>query len=127
MKRLLAFLSLTTVSPARLEEDMSLKAVPGFIPRFLIGERALWHTSPASGPVRTSCTDFLDAGHEGLVEEQAGVLFSPQGKFTYFASSGHPGTIQELIAIHDGNRDLFQMIADSAVDWDGKEPTRYLN
>lgn len=100
-------------------------------------------------PVRTSYTDFLDAGHEGLhhvgyfsenydellrrgldsglVVEQEGVLFAPEGKFAYFATSGHPGTIQELIAIHDGNRDLFQMIAASAVNWDGKDPIRYLN
>jgi hypothetical protein len=100
-------------------------------------------------PARTAYRDFLDAGHEGLhhvgyfsenydellqrgldaglVVEQAGVLFAPEGKFTYFASSGHPGTIQELIAVHDGNRDLFRMVADSAVDWDGKDPIRYLN
>ena len=100
-------------------------------------------------PVRTSYRDFLDAGHEGLhhvgffsedydelmerareaglVVEQDGVLFTPEGKFTYFATSGHPGTIQELIAIHDGNRGLFQMIADSAVGWDGADPVRYLN
>jgi hypothetical protein len=86
-------------------------------------------------PVRTSYSDFLDAGHEGLHHvgffsedydellhrgldtglaiEQDGVLFSPEGKFTYFATTGHPGTIQELIAVHDGNRDLFQMIAAS--------------
>ena len=55
------------------------------------------------------------------------VLFTPRAKFTYFATSGHPGTIQELIAIHDGNRGLFQMIADSAVGWDGTDPVRYLN
>lgn len=100
-------------------------------------------------PVRTSYSDFLDAGHEGLhhvgfftedyderlgrgldsglVVEQEGVLFSPAGKFAYFASSSHPGTIQELIAVHDGNRDLFQMIADGAVGWDGRDPIRYLN
>jgi hypothetical protein len=99
--------------------------------------------------VQTSYSDFLAAGHEGLhhvgfftenhdeevrrgldaglVIEQDGVLFSPEGKFTYFATSGHPGTIQELIAVHDGNRDLFQMIAASAVNWDGKDPIRDLN
>lgn len=100
-------------------------------------------------PVRTSYTDFLDAGYEGLhhvgyfsenyddllrrsldaglVVEQDGVLFSPEGKFAYFATSDHPGTIQELIAVHDGNRELFEMVAASAVDWDGKDPIRYLN
>jgi hypothetical protein len=47
-----------------------------------------------------------------------------EGKFTYFASSAHPGTIQELITVHDGNRDLCQMITDSAINWDGKDPIR---
>lgn len=100
-------------------------------------------------PVRTSYSDFLDAGYEGLhhvgyfsedydellrrsldtglVVEQNGVLFSPEGKFAYFATSGHPGTMQELIAVHDGNRELFEMIAASAVNWDGKDPIRNLN
>ena len=100
-------------------------------------------------PVRTSYSDFLEAGHEGLHHvgfftehhdelrrrgldaglaiEQEGVLFSPEGKFTYFATAAHPGTIQEIIAIHDGNRDLFKMVADSAVDWNGEDPVRYLN
>lgn len=100
-------------------------------------------------PMRTSYSDFLDAGHEGLhhvgfftenydellrrgldtglVIEQDGVLFNPESKFTYFGTSSHLGTLQELIAVHDGNRDLFQMIADSAVNWDGKDPIRYLN
>jgi len=100
-------------------------------------------------PVRTSYTDFLAAGYEGLhhvgyfcedhdedrrrgleaglVIEQEGVLFGPEGKFTYFATSGHPGTIQELIALHDGNRELFGMIADSALNWDGRDPVRNLN
>jgi catechol 2,3-dioxygenase-like lactoylglutathione lyase family enzyme len=99
--------------------------------------------------VRTSYTDFLDAGYEGLhhlgyftedydellrrgldaglVVEQNGVLFSPQGKFAYFATSGHPGTIQELIAVHDGNRELFEMVASSAVNWDGQDPIRNMN
>ena len=79
-------------------------------------------------PERTSYSDFLAAGHEGLHHvgfftehhddlrlrglsagltiEQEGVLFGPEGKFTYFATSAHPGTIQEIIAVHDGNRDL---------------------
>ncbi len=99
-------------------------------------------------PVRTSYSDFLDAGYEGLHHmgyftedydellqrrlnmglaiEQDGVLFSPEGKFTYFATSGHPGTLQELIALHDGNRGLFEMIAASAINWDGKDPIREL-
>ena len=72
--------------------------------------------------------ELLQRGFDaGLVVEQAGVLFAPEGKFTYFASSGPPGTIQELIAVHDGNRDLFRMVADSGVDWDDKDPIRYLN
>lgn len=100
-------------------------------------------------PQRTSYTDFLDAGHEGLhhvgyfcenydevlrdsleagrVVEQNGVLLGPEGKFAYLASSGHPGTIEELIAVHDGNRELFQTIADSAVNWNGTDPIRNLN
>ena len=102
-------------------------------------------------PARTSYTEFLNAGNEGmhhvgycvdledydeyrrrgleagLVVEQEGVLFGPEGKFVYFSTTGHPGTVQEVIAMHDGNRDLFQMVADSAIDWDGADPIRNLN
>ncbi len=97
----------------------------------------------------SSYRDFLGAGHEGLHHvgfftenfdadlrraldaglevEQSAVLFSPEGKLAYFASSGPAGTIQELIAVHDGNRELFKLIADSSLNWDGVDPVRPLN
>lgn len=97
-------------------------------------------------PVRTSYSDFLDAGYEGLhhvgyftedydtllrrgldrglVVEQDGVLFHPESRFAYFSTSGHPGTLQELIAVHDGNRELFEMVAAGAINWDGRDPIR---
>lgn len=91
---------------------------------------------------------FLDAGHEGLhhigylsetyeehlqravaaglVVEQSGAVFEPAGKFAYFATGSHPGTVMELIALTDSNRQLFRMMEDEAARWDGTNPVRSL-
>lgn len=92
--------------------------------------------------------DFLDAGNEGLHHlgflseeydadlerilktgltiEQSGVALDPQTKFAYFASTGHNGTVMELIALSDALRPIFEMVRKAASDWDGSDPMRSL-
>ena len=97
----------------------------------------------------SSYKDFLDAGHEGLHHlgflsenyvddlqravdaglevEQSGKALNDEGHFAYFASQGHPGTVMELIAVTDANRQLFEMVQAASANWDGSEPIRRLD
>jgi hypothetical protein len=90
--------------------------------------------------------DFLDAGHEGLqhvaywsTDYQAlldaalaaghrigheGQIGGPQGRFCYFESGGHPGTVIEISDISGGKGRFFERIRQAAAGWDGTDPVR---
>lgn len=89
--------------------------------------------------------DFLDAGHEGLQHvaywtedfddvfaraSAAGfrvgqsAAFGEDGRFVYFESDGHPGTVIELSEVCGVKGPFFEHIARSARDWDGSKAIR---
>jgi hypothetical protein len=89
--------------------------------------------------------DFLSAGHEGLqhlaywtdtfdadVEHalelgfrvgHSGEVGGPDGRFVYFATERHPGTVIELSEISGPKGIFFRHIAEEARRWDGSEPS----
>ena len=90
--------------------------------------------------------DFLSAGHEGLqhvaywtedfdaelarakgmgLEElQAGQVNGSDGRFVYFETGGHPGTVVEISEVSGPKGKLFQRIREIADGWDGSDPIR---
>jgi hypothetical protein len=90
--------------------------------------------------------EFLDAGHEGLQhmsywsrDYQAlydkalqlgfkigheGQIGGPQGRFAYFDTQAHPGTVVEISDISGGKGRFFEKIREIAKTWDGSEPIR---
>jgi len=89
--------------------------------------------------------DFLAAGHEGLQHiaywthrfdddmqrllargyrvGQSGEVGRP-GRFAYFETEGHPGTVAELSEISGPKGRLFEVIRQAAEDWNGDDPIR---
>jgi len=89
--------------------------------------------------------DFLAAGHEGLqhvaywtqsfdadlarlraegfATGQSGRI-GEDGRFVYFETEAHPGTVVELSEISGPKGRFFQHIADAAASWDGSDPIR---
>jgi len=87
--------------------------------------------------------DFLDAGREGLqhvaywtesMDEaldkaealgyrigQSGTV-GENGRFVYYATEAHPGTVVELSEVSGRKGEIFKAIRDAAVDWDGSNP-----
>lgn len=90
--------------------------------------------------------DFLAAGREGLqhvaywtdtfeadlqrcldarlVVGQAGVAGGANGRFVYFDTEAHPGTVVELSDSSGAKGAFFRHIADVARSWDGADPVR---
>ncbi|MAB13498.1 VOC family protein [Parvibaculum sp.] len=90
--------------------------------------------------------DFLNAGREGLqhmsywtTEFQAdydravaagykvgheGQIGGPQGRFVYFDTETHPGTVIEMSDISGAKGKFFEHIRKAAADWDGSNPIR---
>jgi catechol 2,3-dioxygenase-like lactoylglutathione lyase family enzyme len=90
--------------------------------------------------------DFLAAGREGLQHVaywsddyqavydrvvalgytvgQEGQIGGAQGRFAYFETESHPGTVIELSDISGPKGAFFQFVKQAAVDWDGSQPIR---
>lgn len=92
--------------------------------------------------------EFLDAGHEGLqhmsywtrdyqalydralslgyVVGHEGAIGGEQGRFAYFDTQSHPGTIVEISDISGAKGATFAHIRKAAADWDGANPIRII-
>ncbi len=92
--------------------------------------------------------DFLAAGREGLqhvaywskdyqaIYDRAlslgykvgheGQIGGDKGRFAYFDTEAHPGTVIELSDISGPKGALFEFIKQSSVGWDGSQPVRTL-
>ena len=90
--------------------------------------------------------DFLGAGHEGLqhvaywsTDYQAmfdralqaghrigheGQIGGEQGRFCYFESHAHPGSLIEISDISGNKGRFFEHIRKAAAEWDGSRPVR---
>ncbi|MCH8256351.1 MAG: VOC family protein [Proteobacteria bacterium] len=90
--------------------------------------------------------DFLEAGHEGLQHMsywtktyqedydralangfqvgQEGQIGGEQGRFVYFDTETHPGTIIEMSDISGSKGEFFEHIRKAAINWDGRHPIR---
>ena len=92
--------------------------------------------------------EFLDAGREGLqhvaywtkdyqaVYDRAlslgykvgheGQIGGAQGRFAYFDTEAHPGTVVELSDISGQKGQFFEFVRQAAVGWDGSHAIREL-
>lgn len=92
--------------------------------------------------------EFLDSGREGLQhvaywtrDYQAlydralalgyrvgheGQIGGEQGRFAYFDTEAHPGTVIELSDISGPKGRFFELVKQLSVDWDGSDPVRHL-
>lgn len=90
--------------------------------------------------------EFLEAGHEGMQHMsywtrdyqalydkalqlgykvgQEGQIGGPQGRFAYFDTESHPGTIVEISDISGNKGRFFERIREIAKSWDGRDPIR---
>ena len=90
--------------------------------------------------------EFLNAGHEGLqhmsywtkdyqalydralnmgyIVGQEGQIGGEQGRFAYFDTQAHPGTVIEISDISGPKGRFFERIRQAAADWDGTNPIR---
>ena len=92
--------------------------------------------------------EFIDAGHEGLqhmaywtndyqgLYDRAlalgyrvgheGQIGGPLGRFAYFDTEAHPGTVVEISDISGVKGQFFDHIRRVAADWDGTDPIRHV-
>jgi len=60
----------------------------------------------------------------GFVVGHEGQIGGPKGRFAYFESAGHAGTVVEISDVSGGKGRFFQHIRKAAESWDGRDPVR---
>lgn len=58
-------------------------------------------------------------GHEGQIGGE-------QGRFAYFETEAHPGTVIEISDISGPKGKFFEFVRQAAIGWDGSEPIRQM-
>ena len=47
-----------------------------------------------------------------------------RGRFVYFETRSHPGTVIELSEVAGPKGEMFRLIREAAARWDGRDPVR---
>ena len=84
------------------------------------GREGLQHVAYWSVDFDTDLERALGAGYE---VGQSGSV-GEGGRFVYFDTEAHPGTVVELSEISGAKGRFFQHIAETARSWDGSDPIR---
>jgi catechol 2,3-dioxygenase-like lactoylglutathione lyase family enzyme len=85
------------------------------------GREGLQHVAYWTNEFEADLARCLDAG---FVVGQAGVAGASNGRFVYFDTEAHPGTVVELSDSSGAKGMFFKHIAEVAKTWDGSEPVR---
>ncbi|MEI9993731.1 MAG: VOC family protein [Rhizomicrobium sp.] len=85
------------------------------------GREGLQHMSYWTGDYQAELDRFLALGFQVGQEGQIG---GPQGRFAYFDTETHPGTVIEISDISGGKGAFFARIREAAANWDGSRPIR---
>jgi catechol 2,3-dioxygenase-like lactoylglutathione lyase family enzyme len=114
-------LALSNSGPLQIELIQQLNDAPSMYRDFLeAGHEGLQHVSYWTEDFDAAFARATDAGfrvgHSGQ--------FSADGRFVYFDTESHPGTVLELSEVNDGTGRFFEAIAEAARSWDGSDPIR---
>jgi catechol 2,3-dioxygenase-like lactoylglutathione lyase family enzyme len=87
------------------------------------GREGLQHVAYWTNDFEADLQRCLD---QGFVVGQQGVAGGANGRFVYFDTEAHPGTVVELSDSSGAKGAFFAHIAEVARTWDGKDPIRRL-
>ncbi|HAC59015.1 VOC family protein [Parvibaculum sp.] len=85
------------------------------------GREGLQHMSYWTTDYQAAYDRALAAGYQVGHEGQIG---GEQGRFVYFDTETHPGTVIEMSDISGAKGKFFEHIRNAAIGWDGKDPVR---
>ena len=87
------------------------------------GREGLQHVAYWSTEYQTVYDRTLSLGYRVGQEGQIG---GELGRFAYFDTESHPGTVIELSDVSGPKGAFFQLVKQASVDWDGADPIRTL-
>jgi Glyoxalase/Bleomycin resistance protein/Dioxygenase superfamily len=115
-------IALANSGDLQIELIQQRNAAPSMYRDFLEGHgeglqhMSYWTTDYQALYDRAVASGFV-VGHEGQIG-------GPKGRFAYFESAGHTGTVVEISDISGGKGRFFRHIRKIAESWDGRDPVR---
>jgi hypothetical protein len=95
--------------------------VPSMYRDFLqAGRTGLQHVAYWTSNYDADLERLLKQGFKPKMQGEVGV----NGRFIYFDTEYHPGTVIELSEVAGPKGKMFDLIRESSVNWDGKDPVR---
>jgi hypothetical protein len=114
-------IALANSGPLQIELIQQRNAAPSMYRDFLAaGHEGLQHVAYWT---ETMDEDLARLSEAGLQVAQSGCI-GKDGRFVYFATEQHPGTVVELSEISGLKGSFFARIAEAASAWDGSDPIR---
>jgi catechol 2,3-dioxygenase-like lactoylglutathione lyase family enzyme len=114
-------IALANSGPLQIELIQQRNDAPSMYRDFLAaGHAGLQHVAYWT---ETFDADLERLGAAGLEIGQSGAI-GANGRFVYFDTESHPGTVVELSEVSGAKGRFFRHIAESAQSWDGSEPIR---
>lgn len=115
-------IALANSGDLQIELIQQRNGAPSMYKEFLErGHEGLQHMSFWTHDYQELYDRVLSLGHKVGHEGQIG---GEQGRFAYFDTEGHPGTVVEISDISGSKGKFFEHIRRIARDWDGSEPIR---
>ncbi len=114
-------IALANSGPLQIELIQQRNDAPSMYRDFLAaGREGLQHVAYWTGTMDADLARLEAAGYE---VGQSGCI-GANGRFVYFTTDAHPGTVVELSEINGPKGRFFRHIAEAARDWDGSDPVR---
>jgi hypothetical protein len=117
-------IALANSGDLQIELIQQRNAAPSMYKEFLdAGREGLQHVAYWTKDYQALYDRVLAAGYRVGHEGQIG---GAQGRFAYFDTERHPGTVVELSDVSGPKGAFFEHVRRSSVDWDGSAPVREL-
>jgi hypothetical protein len=115
-------IALANSGPLQIELIQQRNDAPSSYRDFLAARReGLQHVAYWTEQYDADTARLAALGYEPV---QSGCVGGANGRFIYYATEGHPGTIVELSEVSGAKGQFFKHIAEVSRSWDGSEPIR---
>lgn len=113
--------ALANSGPLQMELIQTRNDAPSMYRDFLkAGNTGLQHVAYWTENYDADLARLTEQGFKAVMSGEVG----EKGRFVYFDTEYHPGTVIELSEVAGPKGKMFDLIRNASIDWDGRDPVR---